>query len=478
VISARLLVLVFVALLAGCASTRVVVEELPADRWRVSYSLPSPRSSLVFAREGPFRAEKWTIVEPKGARWDGSSSIAFAAPASHVVLELATDLTARPKDYAVHVAFTDGSRLLYTGHLRVDRARFAFRSPRHVLVPSKHDDTYVYFGSIPPLKTRRMTLVVDPGLPAWIGRQLNERVPPMFDSFAAKMQTELGFVPLVFVSYGGAAGSGRSFKGGTLPGIIQLAVEGAGWPDESKDAAQMWYSRVAHEVFHLWESQRFTEGEDPGWLGEASAEYASLVAMRNAGVIDKNAMDRLLVEAANECIANLGDTALVNAIEKGHFRNVYTCGLVSQWLAAAQAGDLWPIYRRTFDRGRPWRTADFLESVRGMKDVEQLVTGRTERADLFLLDALRKSGIAVKLVPPSEGMTTQAVWRSLVAARVRQCAGRELLADTVNDISVRFHPEKALAALERGGTIRVNDATLQCAGEADPHFAALLQLDR
>ena len=405
-------ILALLLLLAGCASTppavRVTFEELPADRWRVTYDLPAPAESMVFTRpRRAFRSVRWTIAEPAGARWetvDGHEVIRFAAPASRAVVELATDLESPEKDYQVHVAFSEGSRLLYTGHFLVEGApnALAFRSSRPVRVPPG-EETFVYFGSIEPVQSERMTLIVDPGLPPWIARQLAERVPPMFDYFAAKMGTELGFRPLVYVSYGGSQGSGKTFKGGTVGRVAQIEVSGPGWANESPDASQLWYGRVAHEVFHLWESARFRKGEDMEWLGEASSEYAMVQAMRNANVIDERQMHRMVVDAANHCIANIRDSSLVKAVEHGRFRNVYTCGLVSQWMAASATGDAWALFRRTFDRPRPYTTADYVETLRAMSAdtaaIEQLVSGTTADPAAFFEEHLRRTGITVSRAP-------------------------------------------------------------------------------
>lgn len=395
-------------LLAGCASAppavRVTFEELPADRWRVTYDLPAPAESMVFTRpRRAFRSVRWTIAEPAGARWetaDGHEVIRFAAPASRAVVELATDLESPEKDYQVHVAFSEGSRLLYTGHFLVKGApnALAFRSSRPVRVPPG-EDTFVYFGSIKPVESERMTLIVDPGLPPWIARQLAERVPPTFDYFAGKMGTELGFRPLVYVNYGGSQGSGTTFKGGTVGRVAQIEVSGPGWAKESPDTSQLWYGRVAHEVFHLWESARFTQSDDTEWLGEASSEYAMLQAMRDAKVIDERQAHGMVVDAANQCIGGIGDSSLLESGTQGRFRNVYTCGLVSQWMAASATGNAWTLYRRTFDRPRPYTTADYVETLRAMSNdtaaIEQLISGKTDDPAAFFEEQLKRTGIQV-----------------------------------------------------------------------------------
>jgi hypothetical protein len=439
----------------GCASipragVHVDVEERPATHhWRVRYDLPLPVSVIEFPEtRKAFRRGAWTIVEPAGARWEirgDHDAIVFASPSSRVIVEFADDFSEREKDYLLNVVFTDGGRLLYTGHLRIGDAhhdwhfhssrdrtiRILDRSGTDSLAWASSSDTFVYFGSIQPVSTPRMTLIVDPGLPPWIAKQLRERVPPMFDYFAAKMKTDLGFRPLVLLSYGGAGSSGFSFKGSTLRGLVQLDVRGTGWSKESSEGSEEWFRHVAHEVFHLWESQRFVKDDRAEWLGEASAEYASVMAFRELGGGEEQTIHRRVVEAANECIVNIGDTSLSTTSERGRFRNVYSCGLVTQWIAAARTGDAWALFRTTFDRKTPYTTADYLSSLRAMTSapeaVEQLVSGQTGRADLFLEEQLQQSGIAVRLVPVDQATATQAVLRNALRAVDRETHFKQLL---------------------------------------------------
>ena len=515
----RTLAACFALLLIGCATTprnavRIDVEEQPLTRhWRVHYEFPRPVSEISFPNtRAPFRGTRWTIVEPAGATWKWlwqHDTIVFRSPTNHTTVEFADDFSEREKDYLLNVAFTDGSRLLYTGHLRVSDEphiwQFHTAANRTIRVPdrsangslawSSNEETYVYFGSIAPVSTPRMTLIVDPGLPPWIAKQLRERVPPMFDYYATKMKTDLGFRPLVLLSYGGPESSGFSFKGGTVRGLVQLDVSGSGWTKESAEGAEEWYRHVAHEVFHLWESQRFVKDDRAEWLGESTAEYASMMAFHDLGGGDWQTVHRRVVEAANDCIMTIGDTSLSTASDQGRFRNVYSCGLVTQWIAAARTGDAWQLFRKTFDRPVPYTTADYPSSLRAMTSspeaVEQLVSGQTGRADLFLAEQLRTSGIAVRLVSADQATATQAGLRKALSAVVTRCTCRIELEplcssgariETVDEINGHFNPGAALARMirssELGDVLTVNGTPMQCSkGDLDPHFRQLLRID-
>jgi len=404
----RLIALFLFLLTGGCAailprgSTHVLVEELPFKHWRATYKLPVAQKSIVFDRSrAVFRAANWKVISPKNAKWimaRGHETVIFDKPIRLVVIEFFTDTTDREKDYKLNVAFSDGSRLLYTGHLIIQGPEnaFTFHSPSResIVVPTTQKDTYVYFGETYPVRSKRMRLIVDPGLPRWMAAELYERVPPMFDYFAETMDAELGFEPITYASYGGP-GSGFTFVGGTLDRVVQIEVRGHAWFDQSDAAAQNWFGRAAHEVFHLWESQRFKKRDDGEWLGEASAEYARVMALRHFGVINDRGLQQAIVEAANQCIANIGDRNLSTAIPTGAFRIVYSCGLVSQWIS----GDAFAIDRRTFSRNESWGTSEYLQSLREMSKnadaVEQLVHGHTPEPETFLESELKKAGIAV-----------------------------------------------------------------------------------
>ena len=415
---------------AAAPRVRVDVRELPArDAWRVTINYSRPVDGILFdATRTPFRSGRWSIVEPRDAAWsiiNGKDAIAFARRRQRVIVEFSSDYRPREKDYRVNVPFSDGSRLLYTGHLRsrplIDVGIFDPAKPidhdwtfhtdamRDVRVHARRgrgglrwwnsdDDTYAYFGRIHPVETERLVLVVDPGLPTWVVPQLERFIPQQFAFFARQTATELDFKPLVLLSYGGPRGSGLSFSGGTLPGVVQIELLGAGWSIESEESTHTWYRRLAHEIFHLWDGQMFQPNADAEWLSEAAAEYFALLAMRDARMLDDDGVDAAIVEATNDCLANLGDASIL----AGPFRNYYTCGMVTQAIADRALGGIATIYRCIFAEARAHRrhygNGDFLDAVDHDRDLEQLVTaGITGDRQQFFVDALQRAGIAVSV---------------------------------------------------------------------------------
>ena len=439
----RLVCLLFIALLTfACASTppspaSVNVEESPAaDRWRVTIRHANRANAFVFSRtRKPFRSASWSIVEPAaGARWeivDGHDAVVFERPTDTITLEFASDFTLLEKDYPVNVPFTDGSRLLYTGHLRTRRPgeqtipphRWTFRTtPQRTVRTVKSayaaelawmqrssDETFVYFGGIVPEASERMTLVVDPGMPEWVESQMRALVPRQFDYFAGSMSAELPFKPLIIVSYGGGTGSGRTFSGQGLQEMLTIMISGAGWMPPSPAAEREWYRHLAHEVFHLWGGQAFRHSDEAEWLSEAASEYASVLASISAGIMDARSADRFIVNAANECAARLNATPLHASLGPGQSRNVYTCGVVSQKIvdaAARRAGsDIWAVWQETFKRPSPYTTADYLGVIGRTTDaattafIDELAnTGLSGDTAERLAAQLRTAGLAVSVV--------------------------------------------------------------------------------
>lgn len=385
---------VLVMMTAACSSLQTpavrvdVVESTATDRWRATITQTEPTDAFLFPRTRmPYRAGRWKIVEPSGARWDvmdGHDAIVLERPSKSVTVEFASDFRNVEKEYPQNVPFTDGSRLLYTGHLRT-RVRGAETTAPHrwtfVTSPDRpvrilgeagtgtlrwsqdsSDETFVYFGSIVPETTPRMTLIVDPGMPQWVEQQMRQLVPGQFTYFAEKTRAELPFKPLVVVSYGGSKGSGRTFAGNGLQGMLSINISGEQWTPRSAAAEQEWYRHLAHEIYHLWGAQAFRHEDEAEWLSEASAEYASLLVSAHAGVMNEAAVERFLSNAAKAC----------DKTEAGKPRTFYTCGVVSQKAvddaARGKGSDIWAVWRGTYAVRRPYTTKDYLAAVERLGD--------------------------------------------------------------------------------------------------------------
>ncbi|MGZ4779395.1 MAG: hypothetical protein ACXV5L_09370 [Thermoanaerobaculia bacterium] len=516
------------------------------DSWRATIHYSRPVDGVVFdVTRDPFRASTWTIVRPENARWqeiDGRDAITFPTATDTVVLEFPSDLRPREKDYHVNVGFSDGSRLIYTGHLRT-RPIFGVGTydPREPVVhdwlfvtdaqrqirlldidgrgslrwPTRHTrwygDTFVYFGSIEPSSTRKLLLVADPALPQWMISRMLAVTPHLFDFFAQQTGTTLEFQPLAFLSWSGSRTQGYSFAGSTLTGVVQLAVGGDGWLAQTRESEETWLREVAHEIFHLWGGQILTPDEDAEWLSEASAEYFSLLGMRSSGVMSDRAVRRAVVEAANECIARIGATSIMQSVEDRKFRNFYTCGVVTQFLAdqaiARSSGrrrSIGELYERLYDqarnRTRRYRTADFTGVLAQLstdedanRDINRIISdGVSAPSDEFFASALQRAGVDVSRVPLSDATITPGAQRFVLAEMLQRCACRngteELCGGNARVTAIDGHNVGSETAAAYASLIRTTDSRAELEGgreislacseaDLDPTFRSFLRLE-
>ena len=367
-------------LLTGCVSVDrarpgVEVTRLTGrDAWRVRYSLPHAVEAVCFTRPGQtFRSSSWRVLSPESASWivdDDREVLHFSSPQREFVVEFPSDYARRDKGYDFTIRFSDGARLLYTGYLSIAPShRWSFRGDagewivvrdRAARSPVRwhpreepEDGTYIYFGNEKPVQSPRMSVLVDRGLPDWIERDVLTVLPRQFDHFAERLQTELNFRPVVFIAWNGPPSRGRTFKGGTLEGLMAVSLEGEQWVAPTKDAHRGWFHHLAHESFHFWDGEMFEpKPNDAEWLSESAAEYMAVLASRAEGLIDDGELDRAINDYATRC----------QSFSRTDFRSFYTCGVVVQALAdQASGGRIAEIYRRTFVQH--YTTERFLENI-------------------------------------------------------------------------------------------------------------------
>lgn len=555
--------------LAGCAGldlpgparserpphVAVTVEELPGeDVWQVGYVLERPAAGVELVRgRTAFRQERWGVaVRGAEAEWHsdgGRERLCFSRPAGAFSVGFRTWTAPLPKDYELNVAFSEGSRLLYTGHLLVRPLascgegeavpaaaealhRFTFRTipERSIRVldrvaagelswqPGSEDDeaanTYVYFGDLPAVEGEAATVILDPGLPAWMQAEMADVVPRLVERFTAATGTPLPFRPLLFVAWGGAGGSGTSFSGGTLPGLLLASAHGPGWTEEAPGPRREWFHRLAHEVFHLWDGETFRPDEESEWLSEAAADHFAADAAVAFGVRSEVDARRWLVEQANDCLVRLEGRSLVAAAGGGDYRAWYSCGAVAMAAAdgALRRGSpptgLEDLFRRLFEHAAAtgsYGTAAFLGGLQELKaeagalpDLRKLIrTGGVPAADAFLARLLSHAGVEAERVAPEEATADPATLRDMVRRAVGRCwcgTGESATCDAAETgrgvASVAGQPvtraplaawEHLRSAVARGGELPVvldgEEVGLFCAADSfDPTWTSLLAL--
>ncbi len=478
----------------------VIVEERPdADRWRVEYRLDAPASGLRFMRNrNRFRSAHWRVTTPAQAAWrerDGYEELYVTTGTASARFEIEFDsmLEGLPKDYELNKAFSDGSRLLFTGHLDArplacpsgavcasaettpddggrSMWRLATAPARWVRLldqagvgelswsPStelSEQGTYVYFGNIEPLESEHLVAIIDPGMPAWIREETASTLPALFRYYTAEVDVELSRKPLLLLSFGGFERPGRSSGGGVLHGLVELSIEGQGFREPSPEGRQQWQTTLAHEVFHLWNGQRFfiDLGPHEEWLSEGSAEYFARRALLALGAVDEQGFQRAVVEAANACLAQISGRPLLEPPLR--FGSFYPCGMtLMAWAdgAARHAdADIGDVFAAVFAAAARRETArystyDFLEQLERVSGhplatgpiVRVLRVGVATGASGFFARQLHEAGIPVTAVEPGQATLGRWDFERLLGKHLVRC-------DCASDAPVRH----------RGGAVEI-----------------------
>ena len=511
----------------------VTVQEVPAeDRWRLEYRLAEPAMGIRFvANRNRYRREKW--APGAGLHWEEQESheeLRAHAPTDRFEVDFPTLTDPLPKDYELNIPFSDGSRLLYTGHLiavpvdaegqlrepqaAVAGHRFLFRTAAERSIRVLEDaaaeeltwdqaqpdgrGTYAYFGNIEPLTGAGFSAIVDPGMPPWMVKSTKAFIPELFAFYADAVKVDLTFEPLLLLSWGGADRPGRSSGGGSLAGLLQLSASGSGFAEASDPARVHWQHFLAHEVFHLWNAQarRTRDASEEEWISEGSAEYFAERALLSAGTLDAATLRRRAVEKANQCLAELDGAPLLGH-EAPRFGAFYPCGWALMAAADGYERALGRVLARTFggDDGR-YGTRDFLAALAEV-DAE-----RSAGIDTFLYRGVPKHADrafaallpGAEVVPVDEATMDVYLSMKLLARQLVRCdcehAPRVALSDGhivvapgescavlgdgmaithVAGFAVTDEALRAYAALLRGGTIELQpEAALRCPADRLP----------
>lgn len=379
------------------------IEILPPagdGRWRATYRFSAPADGVVFNRQSRFQRVGWRAETPGYTVSRERDRAGFhlkprARARRSVTISFPFDTTHPEKDYQLFQPFSDGSLLLYTGHLGVRTphetpARFVVtpRRGEHVIAGGRlhrkrflwtdpdSDGTFLYYGKIVPVVSPGMLAIIDPGAPAWLIERLRAGVPALFDDYVKLTGFPLDKRPAVFFSFEAAADpNSTTWKGGTLTGLIQMHVETARDAVEDRPLLERFFKFLAHEAAHLWNGQMFkSAGKNQSWMHEGGADAFAWRALHRAGILTS---EELLARQAldlNLCLSLLGEESLAESEERGNFGAVYPCGSALAWLAEASvrkadpSADLHTLWRDVFARaassGRRYDEAIFLDALR------------------------------------------------------------------------------------------------------------------
>lgn len=456
----------------------VEVHEAADDRWQVRYRSSEPISGLRFVRSRARpRARAFVLadddcryhekVRAEGPPGQSVEVILCDTPREVIELGFRSDFRETRSDYRLNIAFSEGSRLLFTGALTalpivcppgrcdMDAARlfegpmrvgwrFSTTPPRKVRVMADTapgelwwrptpdrlgEGTYAYFGDIEAVDVGPTTMLLDPGAPEWLADDARRWLGDIIAHYAHDLRAELPTRPLVMLSFHDANMRGRNLKGGTLGPVMQLAAEGYGWRHDHDRGD--WFRFLAHEAFHLFNGDAFRRrlGQDDVWLSEGSSELFAQRAAVALGVMPEAEAQRTLVEAANECLLRLGGSA----VRTSHDAEVpYRCGMVVHHLvdrAVHQAtggkrslADVFAaMFARSADGDRTYSTFDYLEAVEQLLGdpgataaIERWLHGPLDEPVARMQEQLSAAGTPVEIAP-LEQATMRAVRSSSFA---------------------------------------------------------------
>ncbi len=386
----------FLLLFAGCASRPLppaqptllyitLEKESEGEHWRATWHLERPTRELRFERRGAgFRAAVFEVLTPGfGMERDGDLEVlrTNGEPAQTITVRFPEFSRKLEKEYEFFQKFSDGSVAIYTGHL-VARPHYDddpaecsgcfIRTFRFVGPPAtpiivdgrvasspfqwrdeKLQGSYIYFGSIEPVESDEMISIIDPALPRWLEEETKRALPQLFAIYTERFGVDLRERPTILFNYIDNKGSGYSSGGGTLPGQIQLTVDGAAWEERSQEAFLLLFHFLAHEAVHLWNGQliNYPATED-SWMHEGSADALAQRTLRELGLIDEAAFLDYQSAALNECRKRLGGVPLRAAAKHGQFSLYYSCGNAIALLTESvmDEGDLFSFWMRLIAR--------------------------------------------------------------------------------------------------------------------------------
>lgn len=410
------------------------------DAWDVAWTFAVPADGLLFDRRDPaIRHATWT--PGPGLRWSLEHGDEVLRPIDGVArarfeVSFATDPDGRRRAAPLNLRWADGGRLLFTGmlgahaltcapppgrcdrrdvgteriwHFRADDGRGLRALDAHgrgtLAWPEPVGDlrgTYLYAGDQPAIADDRWTRIVDGGLPGWLDAETATRMPALLAAYGERTGQPLAWKPLVLVSRGPGPARIRSVLGRTLPGLIVLEASGA-WDRKRRAAQRQWFELVAHEAFHLWNSQvaRRADVRDEWWSEGASSFVAGLMA-REAGFLDERRYLRRIVRAATGCLRGLRGPLHAEAAEASY----YTCGELVHFVVDRRSpGGAWPLYARLFADARTrgsYGTADFLallEPGLAAELDELLERGLGDDPAARVQALLASAGVKTRIVP-------------------------------------------------------------------------------
>lgn len=287
----------------------------------------------VRIRMQPFAAPLIGDYTPALAFSDGGIAIftdqftLFPAASRAAVAKLPADLNGQPIETPeTALQFTDpGRRLLIDGEAVTGEANAEIDAA----------STYIYSGAGAVKVTEEYAGVIDPGLPEWIGSELDAFTPAVFRFYRARMGEPVSGRPMALVAWQGAERPGRSLGGSVLDGMVVMQLSGQQVLTADPRVRDDLHWFIGHESSHFWLGQTvgYTRRAE-SWMLEGGADLLAIRA--NELLTPGYDGTARLQQSLDECLQLLGpNEPLAGSEEHGKFRAHYACGALLYRVAEA-----------------------------------------------------------------------------------------------------------------------------------------------
>lgn len=435
----------------GDEGVRVLVLR-DGDVWTADYELDSEAAVWAFRRSAlarddrqPWRPRQWTVQTPgvvmeRHGHYDVLRAVDGGPVPRRLRLALTPQAADLEADYDPALVFADGAVALYTGHFDVfpmasvaavealpadlngvdipgkgpatirwrdTGGPLLYRGERHDAVTARAADTYVLFGDASIVEGEDVTTVIDGGLPAWVGNELRDFTPLLFDHYIARLGPKTDAHPMILASWNGPVPGLSSMGGSVMPGMISMAFSGEGMLEASPGVMHRARWFIGHEAAHFWLGQTVGyERRRDAWITEGGADLMAIRALKR---LDPAYDDReALQEEVDDCTA-LAAQSVAEAAGRGEHRAHYACGAVFALVAEAaqrrrDGGDWFDWLRPLIDANREDQVVtraewlDHLDMVSGdpslRGDIERLLDHGAEDPAAVIAGLLRRAGVA------------------------------------------------------------------------------------
>ncbi len=244
--------------------------------------------------------------------------------------------------------FSDGSRELYTGYLKLEGLEsvnhikneltgvynlYDLASGSSIAIDGHigkrkienirfENDTYIFFGDIDPILSDTVNLFVDPSFSADSFDYLNHLIFNVFNEYKTLFHHALSEKVTIFLTYENK--SDPVDVTGEVTGYqVNLNISGH-LTDESVHNIKV-IRLISHELFHLFNATEFKH-LGPAWIHEGSAEYFSNYILLKLGEIKSTQYNRTIEESINTCASRIGQYSISDSDKQNDSDMIYYCG--------------------------------------------------------------------------------------------------------------------------------------------------------